>query len=274
MAQKIDRKQLKRPDEFQVLAARAMEWTVAHQGRVLAALGAVVVVALAAWGLVALRSSREARAGAALADALAMESRPIAGDPQAQAQPGEETFPDRKARDQAALDAFAKVRAEHGGTAAATTALAEQAFVKLRTGDASGAQTDLQDFLQAAPSDHPLRPIAQSSLGYALEAQGKLDEARAAFEKLRDLGLPDRADYQAARLALEAGKPDARQALEKVAKDYPKDPAATDANERLELAALPPVQPGQAAPAAAPAPSPSPAKKTAPAKGPRGKKKK
>jgi hypothetical protein len=98
-----------------------------------------------------------------------------------------------------------------------------------------------------------LRPFAQESLGYALEAQNHLDEARAAFEKLRDLDLPARADYQVARLALVQGKPDARQQLERVAKEYAKEAdVVRDANERLELASLPPLRAGQAAPQSPP----------------------
>ena len=113
---------------------------------------------------------------------------------------------------------------------------------------------DLEEFLARARKDHPLRPFAQEALGYALEAQGKLDEARAAFEKLREMDVPARADYQAARLALVQGKPDAKQQLERVAKEYPKDLAVVrEANERLELASLPPYTPGQATPAPEPA---------------------
>ena len=241
MAEKLDRKQLKRPDEFQVIAGKAMEWLVAHQRPVLAALGGIVLVALAAWGLTAWRSSRETKAGSALSEALELQSRPIAGEAPPQA--GQETFPSKEERDKAVLGALEKVRAEHGGTAAAQTAQAELGFHKLKSGDAAGAQKDLLDFLGGAGKDHPLRPFAQESLGYALEAQNRLDDARAAFEKLRELDLPARADYHAARLALVQGKPDAKAQLERIAKEYPKDlEIVRAANERLELASLPPVK--------------------------------
>jgi len=161
------------------------------------------------------------------------------------------------------------VRADHAGSTAAQTALAEVGFHKLKAGDAAGAQKDLQDFLSAAGKDHPLRPFAQESLGYALEAQGKLDEARAAFEKLRELDLPARADFQAARLALLQGKPDAKQQLERVAKEYPKEAdVVRAANERLELASLPPVAPGETTP------TPQAPAKAQPEKKPQGKKQK
>jgi tetratricopeptide (TPR) repeat protein len=249
LAEKIDRKQLKRPDEFQVVAGRVMSWMVANRGLVLGVGGAVIAVALIAWGLTAFRSSREAKAGAELAEALELQSRPISGEPSSE--PGQQTFASKEEREKAVIAALEKVRSDHGGTTAATTAMAEIGFHKLKSGDAAGAQKDLQDFLQSAAKDHPLRPFAQESLGYALEAQGKLDEARAAFEKLRELDLPARADYQVARLALVQGKPDARQQLERVAKEYPKEAdVVREANERLEIASLPPPSSGQAAPAA------------------------
>jgi tetratricopeptide (TPR) repeat protein len=244
VAEKIDRKQLKRPDEFQVVAGRAMAYMVAHKGPVLGALGAVVAAALIAWGISAWRESRETKAGAELAEALELQSRPVASE--GPAQPGQDTFPSKEEREKAVIAALEKVRTDHGGSTAAQTALAEIGFHKLKAGDAAGAQKDLQDFLSAAGKDHPLRPFAQESLGYALEAQGKLDEARAAFEKLRELDLPARADFQAARLALVQGKPDAKQQLERVVKEYPKEAdVVRAANERLELASLPPVGPGE-----------------------------
>jgi hypothetical protein len=239
VAEKVDRKQLKKPDEFQVIAGRAMGWLQAHQKKVVAVGGTIVVAVLLAWGLMLWRSSRETKAGAALAEALELQSRPLATE--APAQPGVETFASKEEREKAVLAALEKVRGEHRGTTAALTAQAEVGFRKLKAGDAAGAQKDLEEFLKAADKEHPLRIFGQESLGYAFEGQNKLDDARAAFEKLRQLGAPERADLHAARLALVQGKPDAKAQLEKVAKEYAKDPVAQEANLRLELAALPPV---------------------------------
>ena len=270
MAEKLDRKQLRRPDEFQVVAGKAMEWLVARQKQTVLVGGAIVLAILLAWGLAMWRSSREAKAGGALSEALELESRPIAGEPSAQ--PATDTFPSKEERNKAALAALQKVRAENGGTTAAQTAQAQIGFLELKMGDAAASQKDLAEFLSSSPKDHPLRPFAQESLGYAWEAQGKLDDARAAFEQLRTLDLPARADFQAARLALAQGKPDAKAQLQKVAKEYAKDPdVVREANERIELASLPPAPPAGAAPAPAPA-AVKPAEKPAPAKKPQAKK--
>jgi tetratricopeptide (TPR) repeat protein len=119
-----------------------------------------------------------------------------------------------------------------------------------------------------------MRAMAAEALGYAFEAQGKLDEAKAAFAKLADEGAPQRAAFQQARLALVQGKPEARQALEQVAKDYPKDPVAMEAQQRVELSGLPPPPPpGTAAAEPAPPAAQEPVKKDAKAQKPIAKKK-
>jgi hypothetical protein len=241
LAQKLDRKELKKPDEFQVVAGKAMAWMMAHQKPLLAGVIALAVAVLGAWGTAAYSSSRDAKAGAELAAALELSSRPLASE--AQVQPSVETFPSKEERQKAALSALEKVRADYPRSAAAQTAEAEIGFLELKGGDARGAQAALQAFLDRAPGGHPLRALAQESLGYALEAQGKLDEARAAFARLATDGAPERAAFQEARVALLAGKPEARQQLEQVGKDYAKEPVALEANMRLELASLPPPAP-------------------------------
>jgi hypothetical protein len=238
LAQKLDRKELKKPDEFQVVAGKAMAWMMAHQKPVLAGVIVLAVAILGAWGASAYATSREQKAGAELALALELSSRPLAT--QAQAQPGVETFPSSEARQKAALSALEKVRSDFPRSAGAQTAEAEIGFLKLKGGDAQGGQLALQAFLDRAPGGHPLRALAQESLGYALEAQGKLDEARAAFAALANDGAPERAAFQEARIALVAGKPEAKRQLEQVSKDYSKEPVALEANLRLELASLPP----------------------------------
>ncbi len=253
MSQKSDRKELRQPDEFQVKAGAAMEWLVAHQKPILLALGAVAVAAIAFWGFSSYRGAREAKAGAALSMALELDQRPIAGE--GAAQPGVETFPSKDEREKALLAALEKVRADYGSTLAARTAQAELGFHKLNDGDAPGAQALLQDFLSAAGRDHPLRAFALESLGYAQEAQGKLDEAAGTFAKLGEAGAEERAKFQQARIALLEKKPDAKAQLEAVAKAYPKDPVSMEANLRLELSALPPVTPGELAPKSDAAPT-------------------
>jgi tetratricopeptide (TPR) repeat protein len=258
LTQKTDRKELRKPDEFQVVAGHAMDWVAAHQRTIAIGIAAVAAVVLLAWGASSYRSSREDKAGAQLSEALDLASRPIAGE--GPANPGTETFASKDEREKAVLAALEKVRTEHGGTLAAQTAQAELGFQKVKAGDDAGGQKDLQEFIDKSDAKHPLRAFALESLGYAYEGQKQLDAARAAFAKLAEAGAPDRAAFQSARLSLEEGKPDAKQQLEQVAKDYPKDPVAAAANERLELASLPKAEPGQPTASATPVADPLPAK--------------
>jgi hypothetical protein len=253
LSEKLHRKELRRPDEFQAIAGGALEWMLARKKAFLFASGAVVAASLAAWGVSAFLESREARAGNALDEAIALEVRPIAGEPYAA--PGTETFPTREERTKVALAALEKVRADAPSTRAARTALAEQGFVKLKASDFAGAAQALNEYLSQSRKGEALRAFAVEALGYALEGQGKLDEAKSAFARLGDEGIPQRAAFQQARLALLQGKPDAKQLLEQVAKDYPKDPVALEAQQRVEIAALPPPPPPGAQDPAAAAPT-------------------
>jgi len=256
LAHKLDRKELKKPDEFQVVAGKTMDWIIANRTPVLGAVIAIAVVAAAAWAYGSWSSSRENKAGTALAQALELEQRPIAaeGNPQA----GERTFATRPERDKAVLDALEKVRKDWPRTKAAETALSQIGFQKLRANDAAGAQAALDEFLKSAGS-HPLRVFATEALGYAYEGEGKLEEAKKAFARLSDAGAPQRAAFHEARLALLENKPDAKEQLTKVAKEYPKDPVALEANQRLEIASLPPYT--AAAEQPKPAEPPKPARK-------------
>jgi len=258
LAHKQDRKELKKPDEFQVVAGKTMEWLVAHRGPVLGAVIAIAVVGAATWAFTTWSSSRENKAGAELALALELEQRPIAaeGNPRA----GEKTFSTREERDKAVLGALEQVRKEWPRTKAAETALAQIGFHKLHANDAPGAQAALDDYLKSAGSGHPLRAFATEALGYAYEAQGKLEEAKKAFARLADADLPQRAAFHQGRLALIENKPDAKQQLEKVAKEYPKDPVSLEANQRLEIASLPPYTPSAEQPK--PAEQEKPARKS------------
>jgi hypothetical protein len=242
-----DLKQLRQPDEFQVVAGKALEWILAHRQKLGIALGAVVAASLLAWGGTIWKSRKESQAGEELAQALRTAARPVTGEGFPQA--GEEPFATRADRTKAATEAFEKVRKDHGGSTAAQTATLQLGLLKQQTGDAAGAIALLQEFLTSAASGHPMRAPALEALGYAQEASGKMAEAKESFSKLREAGAPDRAAYQVARLALLENKPEARDMLAAVAKDYPKDAVALEANLRLEIASLPG---SKAAPAEAP----------------------
>jgi len=262
-----DLKELRKPDEFQLVGGRGMEFLLRHQKQLLLAAVAIVAVVVVAWGAAAWKSRAEAKAGESLADALRIAARPVAGE--GFTQPGDETFPSKADRTKAATDAFETVRKNHSGTTAAQTATLQLGFLKLQSADAAGATPLIEEYLKNAGSGHPLRASALESLGYAQEAQGKLTEAKDAFGKMKDAGAPERSAFQLARIALVENKPEAKEMLAAVAKDYPKEPVALEANQLLEVAGLPEMKAGEAQ-ASKPA-EPVVAPKAAPVKAPKAK---
>jgi predicted negative regulator of RcsB-dependent stress response len=56
-----------------------------------------------------------------------------------------------------------------------------------RAGDHAKAESLYRDYLKDAPASDPLRFTALEGLGYALEAQGKLDDALTEFAKLGEI---------------------------------------------------------------------------------------
>ena len=261
VSEKLDRKELQKPDEFQATAGKIMTQLVAKRQLLAVIGGAFVLLVVVFWGVSTYLQSREASAGAALSEALELASRAVAGEPGAA--PGAETFPTKDDRTKAVQAALEKVRSEYPPSEAARTASAQLGFLKLKNGDAAGAATALAEYIEKGHKTDPLRSIVLEALGAAYENQGKLDEAKATYAKLAEAGAPARADYQQARILLVQGKPEAKAALEKVAKDYPKDGVAMDAQRRLELASLPPPPPPGAV-----QDEPAPAEvKAAPAKG-------
>src|SRR5207237_4482965 len=130
---------------------------------------ALAVLLLGGWAASAYSNSRDSKAGAELAVALELSSRPLASE--AQGQPGVETFPSKEERQKAALQALEKVRADFPRSTAAQTAEAQSGFIKLKAGDAAVAQAAPQPFLGDAPGGHPLRALARESVWYAREAE-------------------------------------------------------------------------------------------------------
>src|SRR2546428_5883665 len=119
-----------------------MNWMVANRGLVVGVGGALIAIALVGWRFSAWQGSREAKAGAELAEAIELQSRPISSE--GSARPGQETFASKEEREKAVIAALEKVRADHRSTTAAQTALAEIGFHKLKGADAAGARKTLK----------------------------------------------------------------------------------------------------------------------------------
>lgn len=214
-------RELKQPDEFQKLGASMVPWLEQHGKSVATGVGVVFAV----WGLVAVYSHFQGRTDAAasaeLGDALRLLARDVrapvdvadAGasvQAPAPASESERPFGSEREKDEALVARLVDFRGKHAGRAAATTAALPLALAQLRLGKAEAAQPLLAEFLRATQgSKDLLRLQALEASGYASEAQGKHDEALAAFDTLAKEGgtgfLKGMGEYHQARILQQKG---------------------------------------------------------------------
>ncbi len=230
----ITRKDMKEPDKFQQAATQAASWIASRRRHVVLAgaiaVGVVLVVAI----LSAVQARREERAGAAASDLLHTMGGEISAVP-LPGLPGP-FYANEEARQRAIVAAADRVLAEHSGTGAADLAALAKGDAHLRLRDWDAARAAYERFLASAPKDDSLRFGALEGIAYAEEAKGNLDAAAAAFGRLaREApAFGDRADLEAARILVKAGKAAEAKALLASFSDKHRDSVLTpEASERL-----------------------------------------
>lgn len=256
----LTRKEIKKPDEFQVALARALDWAMAHARQLALAAGALAAVALIAVVIAKKAAATEARVGASLSEALSLAARPVVkGENPSELPPDARAyFQSEEEKSRVVAEALDKVRAEAGDGPARWLATLQLANLRAREGRYAEAIRLYEEALAAAPQEDALRASALEGLGYAYEAEaseGWYDKASAVFARLgTEAGMGDRARYHEARLLDKVGKKDeARGAYTALAAD-PESPLAQRAQERLALLDLPPAPPKQSKAPSAPAP--------------------
>jgi len=184
MSDKLTRKELKAPDEFQRIGAQAVPLLVQHQKTIVIGVAAAVAVGLGGFLLQWMGQRHEAHANEDLGAALRDLSRDVrAGD--APAEPGEPlSFKTEAAKDEAVIKSLTDFRAKESGSRAAATAALPLGEALLREGKGAEAITAFDEYLKKSPSDDPLRPTALEGKGYALESKKDYDGALAAFDQL------------------------------------------------------------------------------------------
>lgn len=158
--QRLTRKDLRAPDEFQTLTRQGMDFVEANRTAVMAALGAAIVLLLAIVAFRMISQSREASASAAYS-----EARGLLAD---------------KKYDEAA-GRFETVATQYSGTSYGPLALLERGNALLLADKATDAASAYEAFLRTSPSTDYLRQLAHTRLGYAQEKLGKASEAQTAF---------------------------------------------------------------------------------------------
>ncbi len=172
---------------------------------------AAVVVLATAWNVISSVTSRNA--GSALAEAVLVaranmeaEQEQLAGGGQGEEQ--EHEFAAGKPSPKKVLEKFKQTAASHSGSEAAKWARLGEAgelYAAARYDEAARAYTAA---LEAAGKDEFVRSRALEGLGFCLEAEKKLDQARERFEQMGALSsgaFKPLADYHVARIYLAQG---------------------------------------------------------------------
>ncbi len=223
---KINRKDIRQPDEFESLATLSALWARRHQSLLAACVGAVVVV-----GVLALLV---ARSRAARTEAAAIDFRTA-----------HTLFEARKFRE--AGDAFAALGQSAGSTAFGRLAGLYRGHALARQGDAAGAATAYTEYLAKSPEASYLRQEALAGIGRAKESGGDAAGALDAYTQAAALDGPFKTDAMlaAARLQEASGQTEAARAT------YARlMTVARDADLRALLAAKLPPAPPEAPPEA------------------------
>lgn len=242
--EKLSRKEIREPDPFVRVIAAFWEKLVEHQKPIAIGIGAVVVLFLATAFVLHRGQAKDRESSGALARALAMATRPVAGasadepdDPQA------EKFATAQQKNEALAKELGEVRTRYAGTEAARTATVFWADAQFHLGKLDDAAKGYDEYLKISHENDALRITALEGLGYIHESKGELDKAADAFDRMsrEAAGEPAkaRAGFQRARMLEAQGKKqDAAAAFQKIKDDFKDAPAARDAEERLALLAM------------------------------------
>jgi outer membrane protein assembly factor BamD (BamD/ComL family) len=184
--ERLTRKDLRQPDEFQTLTRQALEFAEQNRNAVMAVLGALIVVLIAVVAYRMISQSREASAAGAYAEARAL-------------------LTDKKYGEAAAR--FDDVANRYSSTNYGPLALLERGNALLLSGQAADAVSAYQRYVQSAPPTDYLRQLGHTRLGYAQEQLGKLGEAQQSFATAAAEPGPFAAEalFGAARTAEAAG---------------------------------------------------------------------
>jgi hypothetical protein len=210
VARHIDRKQLKKADQFVSFWTHVATFVSAKRHLVLGISLGTIGLALAIWGGAVYYGKRAAQTSqdfARIERIAAADLLPATGEPPSDGLPH---FKTEQERLQAALKEADTFLGSHSGSRLKDEAQLLRAKYLLALGKPGDAAPVYQSLL-AGSIDRRLRFLAQEGLGYALEGSGQIDGALAAFSALADgadqLGgfYRDRALFHQARLLASKG---------------------------------------------------------------------
>ncbi|HOX44683.1 MAG TPA: tetratricopeptide repeat protein [Myxococcota bacterium] len=254
MNDKINRKDLKSPDEFMSTTKSAVDWLVDHRVLVLSLIGVATVIILGVLGVRWFLEDRTLKSSQAFAESFkVLEARVVERDEAPETSQADGTYPseaDKLKASVAALEAMAK---EHSGSEAASLAQFFTAESKRRLGEHDAAVAGFEAYLKAEGLGAVMAPFAVEGLGASYEEQNKLEEAKAQYQRLTEapfLGHKDRGLFHLARLEQKAGRAEvAARQFQAIVDEFPQTIFLPEIQARLSV--LPEV------PHVAPAPEPA-----------------
>jgi len=230
----LSRKEMKQPDQFQVVAGEAASWLTGHRRLAVISGGAAAVVLLAAIAFLSIRDRRSAGAAALLSEIYRTAGAEISTVP-LPGVPGP-FYPSDAARQKAVALAAEKLLAEFPGTSQASLAALAKGDALLRLGQFEPAATAYQAYLATARRNDSFRFSALEGLALAAEGKGDSEGALAGWTRL-GTEVPaqvDRADLEKARLLAASGKvEEARNLLSSFADVHKGSMLTGEAAERL-----------------------------------------
>jgi tetratricopeptide (TPR) repeat protein len=234
-----------------------MEWVHEHTGVVLGVIVAIIVGGAVLGVSSAVSKNKNGEASVAYGKALEAYEAPVGDAAKAEKGDGPH-YKDATERAQASREMFRDVVAKYGATGAANLANLYIGHTSMKLNDADSAKAAYQSFLDGADKADPLRFAGYTGLAAATEAKGDRKSAIAALEEL--LKLNDKVDHDGALLdlgrlqKLENNPTAARQAWERIGKEFPESPLKSRADELIALLG----DAGKVADAAKPAEKPAP----------------
>jgi tetratricopeptide (TPR) repeat protein len=183
VARRIQRKELRKPDEFIGGATRVLSWVADHRGTLGIAVGAVLVLVFGVMVVTQLRRSANVEDWRPLLAAV-----PVRAMPKGEAANPLELIGKQDPAvfvDEQKLAKVADAAESDQARALAELAVGGQLLAK---GDAAAAEKRFRSYLSSnPPASSAGRLIAQEGLGYALERQTRISEAEQAFAGIADL---------------------------------------------------------------------------------------
>jgi tetratricopeptide (TPR) repeat protein len=222
-------------DDFQARGFELVEWVQDNRAGVIGFLATVVIAGLGYGIYTVVEKGNNTAATAAWVSALDLWESPVGTDPNPDDDKKAYATADEKYK--AARSAFEGVTKAHAGRGGATLSYLYIGHAAQKSGDAAGAITAYQAFLDGTKGDDPLRFAGYNGLAVAKEAAADVKGAIAALEAL--VALPAKTDKDAALLSLgrlyqkDGDLDKARKRLESLIADYPESSLKTRADELL-----------------------------------------